>query len=150
MGQAVRLDSGQVEPGAVPILDERSGAGLPEDVAALVDRLSDKETGITLVNISPLSSRTVIIQGGAYGEHRFVDVTTNGERTPINGSTLTVELAPSSGAHLVLSTKRYVNAPTMSFPWKRDTLAAKSVNARPLAEQGSREPVGIDPPAAAD
>jgi hypothetical protein len=104
---------------------DKRRAGLPEDVAALVDRLSDKETGITLVNISPLSSRTVIIQGGAYGEHRFVDVTTNGERTPINGSTLTVELAPSSGAHLVLSTKRYVNAPTMSFPWKGDTVASK-------------------------
>jgi hypothetical protein len=100
-------------------------AGLPEDVAALVDRLTDKETGITLVNISPLFSRTVTIQGGAYGEHRFTDVTVNGEKTRINASTFTVELAPCSGAHLALNTKRYANAPTMSFPWKGDTVAAK-------------------------
>ena len=82
-------------------------------------------TGITLVNISPLSSRTVIIQGGAYGEHRFADVTVSGEKTRINSSTFTVELAPCSGAHLALTTKRYANAPTMNFPWKADTVAAK-------------------------
>ena len=80
---------------------EHHRAGLPEDVAALVDRLTDKETGITLVNISPVASRTVIVQGGAYGEHRFIDVTVNGEKTRINSSTFTVELAPCSGAHLV-------------------------------------------------
>jgi hypothetical protein len=55
-------------------------ACLPEDVAALVDRLTDKETGITLVNISPLATRTVILQGGAYGEHRFADVTLTAKR----------------------------------------------------------------------
>ena len=31
-----------------------------------------------------VDSRTVIVQGGAYGEHRFVDVTVNGKSTPIN------------------------------------------------------------------
>jgi hypothetical protein len=102
---------------------EKRRAGLPEDVAALVDQLSDKETGLTLVNVSPLANRTVVVQGGAYGEHRFMDVTMNGKSTRINGSTLTVELAPSSGARLVLSTKRYANAPTMSFPWTTDTVA---------------------------
>ena len=35
---------------------EKRRAGLPEDVAALVDRLSDKETGLTLVNISPVAT----------------------------------------------------------------------------------------------
>jgi hypothetical protein len=104
---------------------DRQRAGLPDDVAALVDRLTDKETGITLVNISPLATRTVTLQGGAYGEHRFADVTLNGEKTRINSSTFTVELAPCSGAHLVLTTKRYVNAPTMSFPWKGGRLASK-------------------------
>ncbi len=102
---------------------EKRRPGLPDDVAALVDRLTDKETALTLVNLSPVDSRTVIVQGGAYGEHRFVDVTLNGKSTPINASTFTVELGPSSGAHLVLNTKRYANAPTMSLPWKTDTVA---------------------------
>jgi hypothetical protein len=68
---------------------------------------------------------SVIIQGGAYGEHRFTDVTVNGEKTRINGSTFNVELAACIGGHLALTTKRYINAPTMSFPWKGDTVAAK-------------------------
>lgn len=102
---------------------ENRRAGIPDDVAALVDHLSDNETGLTLVNISPLAARRVIVQAGAYGEHRFLDVTQNGEKTRINASTFTVDLAPSSGTHLVLSTKRYVNAPTLSFPWTTDALA---------------------------
>ena len=102
---------------------EKRRAGLPDDVAALVDRLSDKETGLTLVNLSPLASHTVIVQGGAYGEHRFLDATVNGKSTRINASTLTVDLAPSSGARLLLRTKRYANAPTMNFPWDTATVA---------------------------
>ena len=103
---------------------EKRRAGLPEDVAALVDRLSNKETGLTLVNISPVATRTVIVQGGAYGEHRFHTATVNGKPTRIDSSTFTVELGPSSGVHLVLNTKRYANSPTMSFPWKTDTVAS--------------------------
>ena len=116
---------------------EKRRAGLPDDVAALVDHLSDKETGLTLVNISPLADRTVVVQGGAYGEHRFVDVTVNGKSTRINASTLTVDLAPSSGARLLLRTKRYVNAPTMSFPWKTDTVARAERSASTCKKIGS-------------
>jgi hypothetical protein len=102
---------------------DKRRAGLPDDVAALVDSLLDKETGLTLVNLSPLASHTVIVQGGAYGEHRFIDATVNGKSTLINGSTLAVDLAPSSGVRLLLRTKRYANAPTMKFPWDTATVA---------------------------
>ena len=122
---------------------EKRRAGLPEDVAALVDQLSDKETGLTLVNVSPLENRTVVVQAGAYGEHRFMDVTMNGKSTRINGSTLTVELAPSSGARLVLSTKRYANAPTMSFPWTTDTVGTPSGSRKPVEGKISCGPTGL-------
>ena len=49
----------------------RSGGrpGLPEDVAALVDSLKDDSTSLVLVNLNQSETRTVIVQGGAYGEH---------------------------------------------------------------------------------
>jgi hypothetical protein len=95
-------------------------AGLPEDVAALVDHLSDRETGLTLINLNPLAGRTVVVQGGAYAEHRLAEVTVDGKTTRVDAPSLTVELAPSSGAHLLLATRRYANAPTMKFPWDQN------------------------------
>ena len=94
-------------------------AGVPEDVAALVDRLTADETGVTLVNLSPTKSRTVVIQAGGYGEHDFTRAEIDGKAQPVQGSTLTVTLAPSSGARLVLGMNRYVNPPTLKFPWAR-------------------------------
>ena len=40
----------------------RRRAGVPEDVAALVSELGDRRTVVTLVNLSPTESRTVIVQ----------------------------------------------------------------------------------------
>ena len=102
---------------------DRHRAGLPEDVAALVDRLSDKETGITLVNISPLATRTVIIQGRSLGGTPLRRRDREWQKTRINASSFTVELASCRGAHLVVSTKRYVNPPTMSFRGKATALS---------------------------
>ncbi len=58
----------------------RRRPGLPEDVAALVDSLRDDSTSLVLVNLNPSEARTVIVQGGAYGEHSCERVTTE-ERT---------------------------------------------------------------------
>ena len=59
---------------------EKHRAGVPDDVAALVDRLTDTQTGITLVNLNPVAGHSVIVQGGAYGEHQFADVTVDGQK----------------------------------------------------------------------
>jgi hypothetical protein len=53
---------------------DRKRAGVPPDVAALVSELSDTQTTVTLVNLNPSRARTVIVQGGAYGEHQLVSV----------------------------------------------------------------------------
>ena len=47
----------------------RRRPGLPEDVASLVDTLKGDSTSLTLVNLNPIEPRTVIVQGGGYGEH---------------------------------------------------------------------------------
>ncbi len=98
---------------------DRKRAGVPEDVAALISDLADARTTVTLINLNPSQTRTVIVQGGGYGEHQLVSVTANGQTTAINSPLLTVRLAPRSGAKLELTMKRYANRPTVMHPWAR-------------------------------
>ena len=98
---------------------ERKRAGVPEDVAALVSSISDTRTIVTLVNVSASQPRTLIIQGGGYGEHQIVSVTVDGKTTKINAPIVTVRLEPGSGQTLSLEMRRYANAPTILFPWQR-------------------------------
>ena len=94
-------------------------AGVPEDVAALVETLTDTEVTLTLVNISPIHERTLMVQGGAYGEHKITCVTANGQKHDVDDSFVTVCLAPAAVSRMVINMKRYVNQPTFAFPWDR-------------------------------
>jgi len=98
---------------------EKRRAGLPEDVAALVDSLGADSAGVTLVNTNPVEARTVVVQAGGYGEHRFDSVTVDGKTTPVNGRHVTLRLAAGSGARFNFAMKRYVSAPTFQFPWNQ-------------------------------
>jgi hypothetical protein len=100
-------------------------AGLPEDVAALVDSLTADSTAVTLVNLSPVNSREVTLQAGAYAEHRFETVTVGDSSRPIGGSSFTMRLAPGAGARLVLRMSRHVNPPTLRFPWDDRTIKTR-------------------------
>ena len=94
-------------------------AGLPEDVAVLVSQLADTRTTVTLINLNQSQRRTVVIQGGAYGEHRLLSVRSGTTTTQIDAPLLTVELEPGCGATLELEMKRYANDPTIKHPWQR-------------------------------
>jgi hypothetical protein len=94
-------------------------AGVPDDVAALVSEMSDTRTVVTLINLNPSQPRTVIIQGGAYGEHQIVSVASGGKTTSIDAPLATVQLDPGCGEKIVLEMKRYVNRPTVLHPWHR-------------------------------
>jgi hypothetical protein len=96
---------------------ERSG--VPEDVAALVERMSADSVTVTLVNLSPVEGRRVIVQGGAYGEHQVLAVTWRGQRRSVDHPWFQVTLEPGSGATLDLDIFRYANQPSLSFPWDR-------------------------------
>jgi len=98
---------------------DRRRAGLPEDVAALVSRLGDTQTTVTLINLNQSQRRTVVVQGGAYGEHRVVSVANGTATTDVDAPVLTVELEPGCGATLELQMKRYANTPTIKHPWQR-------------------------------
>jgi hypothetical protein len=97
----------------------RRRAGVPDDVGALVSELTDDRTVVTLVNTSETTPRTVVVQGGGYGEHQILSADVNGRATSINARDFAVRLAPGAGAKLTLAMKRYTNQPTAKFPWDR-------------------------------
>ncbi len=95
-------------------------AGMPDDVAALVDRLTDDEVGVTLVNVNPLQAREVIVQAGGYGEHQFIAVASpEVDHAKLHGNRLLVRLAPGAGSRLVLKMRRYANRPSLGQPFNR-------------------------------
>ena len=87
----------------------RRRSGLPEDVAALVEKISGDSVTVSLVNLNTVEPRDVIVQAGAYGEHQFT--------APHNARWITVRLEPGSGDRLTLGMKRYANQPTARQPW---------------------------------
>jgi hypothetical protein len=97
----------------------RQRAGVPPDVAALVSELADSRTVVTLVNVSKTEPRTLVVQGGAYGEHQIESVAWNGRSQRVDASHFAVQLAPGAGAKLTLAMRRYANKPTVAFPWGR-------------------------------
>ena len=99
---------------------ERRRAGIPQDVAALVDTLTEDVTGVTLVNLDQVNARTVIVQGGAYGEHQCHSVSLNDRQVAVGRSFFTVRLAPGAGAHMTIKMQRFANQPTLKHPWDRE------------------------------
>ena len=58
--------------------------GVPQDVGALVDKLTSDGVGIQLVNLNRNQTRNLIVQAGAFGEHEFTTVKTESETQPVN------------------------------------------------------------------
>ncbi|MCA9009317.1 MAG: hypothetical protein KDB01_06205 [Planctomycetaceae bacterium] len=94
-------------------------AGVPQDIAVLVDEMKDEQFSVTVINLSLTANRDVVMQGGAYGEHLLTEVDMNGQTTAVNSPVLNLQLKPGAGQRIVVRTKRYACQPTMSFPWDR-------------------------------
>ncbi len=92
-------------------------AGLPADVAALVERFTGEEMTFQVVNLHSTESRSVIIQAGAYGEHRWEQVAWGDVQSAIEGPWFRVDLGPGAAARFQARMKRYAYAPTLKFPW---------------------------------
>jgi hypothetical protein len=100
-------------------------AGVPDDVGALVEKLSADAATLTLVNVNPIEAREVVVQAGGYGEHRFDAVTIDGKTTAFSGPVLTIRLDPGAGSRLQFKMTRYANRPTLAFPWDRGWYPAR-------------------------
>ena len=92
-------------------------AGLPESVAALVEGLTGDSVTVTFVNLDTTSARSLIVQAGGYREHEFTSLRLGDRTQEIQSSAVRVELAPGSGARIVLSMRRYAHSPTLIQPW---------------------------------
>jgi hypothetical protein len=91
----------------------RQRAGLPADVAALVEKIGPSDMVLTLVNTNPVAARTAIVRMGAYGEHQCVSVAFGGQTVKVDARQFTVELAPGAGETLTIAMRRYVNQPAL-------------------------------------
>src|SRR5574340_215870 len=108
--------SGNIVHARVRYFDpERRRAGLPESVAALVEKIAPEAVTLVLVNTDPVNARSVVVQAGAYAEHEFESV--NGAAARCRW--FTAALAPGSGERLEIRMRRYVNQPDARFPWER-------------------------------
>jgi hypothetical protein len=97
---------------------ERRRPGIPQDVAALVDSWANDSLTVTFVNISPSRPRSLIVQGGAYGEHQIISVSDGKAQSAVGARYFPLRLAPGAGAKLTIRMKRFANDPTLSFPWE--------------------------------
>ncbi|MEP6843992.1 MAG: hypothetical protein ABJA11_10740, partial [Pseudolysinimonas sp.] len=92
--------------------------GLPADVGALVTTIGSDFVELELVNLDLSAPRSVVVQAGSFGEHRFGDASVSaGVATRVDGRWVQVELAPGAGASIRLSMERYVNQPSYETPW---------------------------------
>ena len=96
---------------------EKRRAGLPDDVAVLIEKMDADSVTVTFVNTNPVTGRTVTVQGGAYAEHQILRVTINGKTTGVEAPTFRVRLAPGSGSRLRLIMRRFAHPPTLAFPF---------------------------------
>ena len=103
----------------------RKRPGLPEDVAALVSKMTADRTVLQLINLSVDQPRDVIVQAGAMGEHRFTTAQYRAriqrrwkkQTAEVNGKYLHVHLPPGTQITLDLATQRFVNDPSYKLPW---------------------------------
>jgi hypothetical protein len=98
----------------------RRRPGLPDDVAALVESLTDGSTSLVLVNLNQSDSRDVIVQGGAYGEHACEAVSIEGQRIDVHDPRFRVRLAAGAGGRLAITMTRYAATPTLAQPGDHD------------------------------
>lgn len=100
--------------------------GVPADVAALVDRITDNGISLQLVNLHPTESRDLIIQGGAFGEHQITSVRQivqyPHQFDTINGRWFRIRLVPGAVGRLEIGLKRFANQPSYAQPWDNTNL----------------------------
>ena len=95
--------------------------GLPEGIAALVSHIDAAGIDLELVNLSLSSPRAMLVQAGAFGEHRFTQVSADGETYAVNDTHFTVRMEPGAMVHLRLDMERFCNRP--QYHWPGEVLA---------------------------
>jgi hypothetical protein len=116
--------------------------GLPEEVAALVEKIEADYVVVRLVNLSVFDAHEVIVQAGAFGEHTFISaeyearasnypgvqgasgyaappLETAVQELPIGDSLLHIVFPAATEIRLKLMIQRFANTPSYRLPWDR-------------------------------
>jgi hypothetical protein len=124
LGGPMHISHGGLQHARVRYYDaEEKRPGLPQSIAVLVKELKNNSVTLELVNVDLFAQRTLIIQAGTFGEHRFNEVHVlnkagdAAETVAVNHKWLEVELPAGTGATLQLTMDRYVNLPSYDMPW---------------------------------
>ena len=77
---------------------------------------------IGIANISTTTSRSLVVQAGAFGEHRFVSAVVElesgaSEQYEIGSKWFEINLGAQAGATLTFTVERYVNTPSYETPF---------------------------------
>ncbi len=100
---------------------DKRRAGIPQHVAALVEKISTQSVSVKLVNLHASDSIPVIIQGGMFGEHTIQRV-----RQVINypyqfwtveDKYFQITLGPGTVCRLEIDLDRFSQTPSYDFPW---------------------------------
>ena len=95
--------------------------GLPQDTAALVTAMDADTVSASLVNVHPGESRSLLIQGGAFGEHRITGVQADGNREDIQAAGsdrwVRVDLPAGRSVDLTVHLDRYAFRPSYAQPF---------------------------------
>ncbi|CAB5107038.1 MAG: hypothetical protein F2954_01575 [Actinobacteria bacterium] len=137
MGAPMHISHGGLQHGKVRFFDgDVKRPGLPADVGVVVDTLTASSIGMKIANINTSSARTLVIQAGAFGEHRFISVEVRldsgvSTRYEIGSQWFQVELAAQAGATLLFEVERYVNSPSYETPFSALDDWDPLINSRP-------------------
>ena len=100
---------------------ERRRPGLPEAVGVLVDEIRADGAGVQIANTSRSQTRRLIVQAGAFGEHDFDQIRSDGDpaQAPVSvdGKYFGLELPPASTIRIDAGMRRFANKPSYAFPW---------------------------------
>ena len=123
MGAPMHISHGGLQHGKVRFFDgDQQRPGLPSDVGAIVDSLSATSIGMKISNTSTTTSRSLVIQAGAFGEHKFTSVEIKldsgaSQKHQIESKWFQIDLGAQAGATLIFTVKRYVNSPSYETPF---------------------------------
>ena len=89
-------------------------SGLPEGVAALVERVDARGVVVQLVNLDPARGKSILVQGGSFGEHVLARATNLEDQsiTELEARHVRVELAPAASWRARIDLRRFAHAPS--------------------------------------
>jgi hypothetical protein len=101
---------------------DRKRPGLPPDVAALVGAIRPDGLDLTLANTHTMETRRVIVQAGAFAEHRFTsarwtDDAGEAVELSVDGEYVQFELGPGTVLDVRLGMERFCRQPSYQLPW---------------------------------